>query len=219
MLPSRIPLGGLQPGSSCTPSYISHTVVSLQSDCCEAKPAAAVQGSARGAAAGEQLHARLADFGDPELVMTGLHEHALGLRYLDIHMLASARAAGASLPGCTGLACTAGSLQHGDSAQLTCGDRLPPGNSPCVPGMQSICLCCTPCRKQAAHAEGEHDSMSTLAARSSLTPGWLCADSLACGDRLLAAMGRRSEYALMKYLPSCFLSVRTLVGHQDRWPP
>ena len=34
---------------------------------------------------------------------------------------------------------------------------------------------------------------------------------------LLASMGRRSEYGLVKYIPARFLALRCLVGCQDRW--
>ena len=56
-----------------------------------------MQGTAKGAAASEQLHAELMDFGDSELVLNGLQEHALGLRFLDTQMLTSSAAAGKPL--------------------------------------------------------------------------------------------------------------------------
>ena len=43
------------------------------------------------------------------------------------------------------------------------------------------------------------------------------ADCMAGADVLLASMGRRSEYGLVKYVPARFLALRCLVGCQDRW--
>ena len=39
---------------------------------------------------------------------------------------------------------------------------------------------------------------------------------MAGADSLLASMRRRSEFALVKYVPSRFMALRGLVGCQDR---
>ena len=44
----------------------------------------------------------------------------------------------------------------------------------------------------------------------------MCADCLAHADKLSAAVHRRNDFGLLRYLPSAFLQVRSLVGCQDR---
>ena len=51
------------------------------------KAFSAVQGASKSAATSNMLHGQLADLGDSELLLAGLHEHALSLRYMDTHML------------------------------------------------------------------------------------------------------------------------------------
>ena len=158
----------------------------------------AAQGSGGSAAAGSRLHGQLADLGDSELVLTGLHEHALGLRYMDTQMLTTAAM------------CRCG--WHATFREERAAAAHAQRSNTSAASFRAAYVSCEPCMRTCVGAASH--PLKTV--QPGLSVSALSADCLAQADMLSAAVHRRSDFSLLKYLPSSFLRIRSLVGWQDR---